>query len=348
MAKLREPAGPGRLVVTASPHIEDRHLTVQRVMIDVLVALVPTTLVTVYYFGFRPIAVIAVAVLVAMGSEAVCQRLMRLPIRVWDGSAAITGVLLAMNVGPAAPLWLVAFGSIVAIVFAKMLFGGLGYNVFNPALIGRATLLGAYPVAMTTGWLKPLWWKEAGYGFFSMDVASRLGSAYDGISSATALVKGGAVPNPMPTYWDMFIGHQSGCIGETSAIAILLGGLYLLYRGHIYWQNPASYIVTTAVLTWAFSGADGLFTGDWLYHVLAGGLLLGAFFMSTDMVTCPMTVKGQVIFGIGCGFFTWLIRWKGGPAEGASYGILLMNAATPLIDRFTVPRIFGQRAEAEA
>ena len=164
------------------------------------------------------------------------------------------------------------------------------------------------------------------------------------VSSATPLIKGGQTPDPV-TYLDLFLGAHGGCIGETSVLAVLVGGLYLIYRGHVYWQNPASYIVSTALLTWAFSGTEGLFTGDWLYHVLAGGLLLGAFFMSTDMVTCPMTVRGQVIFGIGCGFFTWLIRWKGGPAEGASYGILLMNAATPLIDRFTVPRIFGQDAE---
>ena len=346
MAKLKAPAGPGRLIVTASPHIEEGRTTIQHVMVDVLIALVPTMLVTVYYFGFRPVAVVGVAVAAAMLSEAACQNIMKRPIRVGDGSAAITGVLLAMNIGPASPLWLAALGSIIAIVFAKMLFGGLGYNIFNPALIGRAALLAAYPVAMTTGWLRPFWWKEHGWNFFSMNVANELGIAVDGISSATALVKGGAVPFPEPTYLDMFLGGQSGCIGETSAVALLLGGLYLLYRGHLYWQNPVTYIVTTALLTWAFSGTDGLFTGDWLYHVLAGGLLLGAFFMSTDMVTCPMTVKGQVIFGIGCGFFTWLIRWKGGPAEGVSYGILLMNAATPLIDRYTVPRTFGARAEA--
>ena len=345
--KLTKPVAPRTLIVTASPHIEDQHLTVQRVMVDVLIALVPTMLVTVYYFGLRPLAVVGVAVAAAMLAEAACQRIMRIPIRISDGSAAITGVLLAMNVPPGSPIWLAAMGSVIAIVFAKMLFGGLGYNIFNPALIGRATLLAAWPVAMTKGWLTPFWWREHGYSFFSMNVSDRLGAAYDAISSATPLIKGGQAADPA-TYLDLFLGAHGGCVGETSVIALLFGGLYLIYRGHVYWQNPVSYIVTTALLTWAFSGTAGLFTGDWLYHVLAGGLILGAFFMSTDMVTCPMTVRGQVIFGIGCGFFTWLIRWKGGPAEGVSYGILLMNAATPLIDRYTVPRIFGQDAGAAA
>lgn len=348
MAKgLKTPAAPTTLVVTASPHIEDSSITVPRVMADVLIALVPTTLVTVWCFGFRPVLVIAAAVAAAMLSEAACQKLMKIPVKVLDGSAAITGVLLAMNLPPGSPLWLAVVGSVIGVVFGKMLFGGLGYNIFNPALIGRATLLAAWPVAMTKGWLKPFWWRESGYNFFSLHVADRLGAALDGISAATPLIKGGAVPDPVSTM-DLFLGTHGGCIGETSAIAVILGGLYLIYRGHIYWQNPASYIATTALLTWLFSGTGGFLTGDWLYHVLAGGLILGAFFMSTDMVTCPMTVKGQVIFGIGCGFFTWLIRWKGGPAEGASYAILLMNAATPLIDRFTVPRIFGQRAEASS
>jgi electron transport complex protein RnfD len=202
-------------------------------------------------------------------------------------------------------------------------------------------LLAAWPVAMTKGWLKPEWWRQADFSFWSWNVADRFGISVDVISSATPLVKGGAQADAF-TLMDLFIGRVGGCIGETSALALLIGAAYLIYRRHIYWQLPACFVATVGVLVWFFGGTGGYFTGNFLMHIFAGGLILGAFFMATDMVTSPMTIRGQIIMGIGCGLLTFLVRLKGGPPEGVSYSILIMNALTPLIDRYTVPRRFGE------
>lgn len=329
-----------QLIVTTSPHIRSAD-NVRRVMIDVLIALAPATIVGVYFFGLRSAVVLAVAALSALATEALAQRMLGWEITVGDYSAGVTGLLLGLNLPPGTPLWVAAIGSAFAILIAKLAFGGLGKNIFNPALAGRVMLLAAWPVAMTKGWLKPAWWQREGFSFFTYHVADRFGVAVDVISSATPLVKGGAQADAF-TLLDLFIGRVGGCIGETSAAALLLGAAYLIFRRLIYWQLPVAYIATTGALMWIFGGSEGYFGGDFLMHLFAGGLLLGAFFMATDMVTSPITIKGQVIMGVGCGLLTFLVRLKGGPPEGVSYSILIMNAVTPLIDRYTVPRRFGE------
>ena len=329
-----------QLIVTASPHIRSAD-NVSGVMRDVLIALAPATLVGVYYFGFRSAMVLAAAVISAALTEAVAQKIFKWEVTAGDYSAAVTGLLLGLNLPPGIPLWIAAVGSAFAILIVKLAFGGLGKNIFNPALGGRVMLLAAWPIAMTKGWLKPGWWQGDTYTFWTYNVADRFGVAIDVISSATPLVKGGAQADPFALF-DVFIGRVGGCIGETSAAALLLGAGYLIYRRLIYWQLPVAYIATTGALMWIFGGGDAYFDGDFMMHVFAGGLLLGAFFMATDMVTSPITIKGQIIMGLGCGLLTFLVRLKGGPPEGVSYSILIMNAVTPLIDRYTVPRLFGE------
>jgi electron transport complex protein RnfD len=213
-------------------------------------------------------------------------------------------------------------GSFFAIAIGKQVFGGLGQNIFNPALVGRVFLVASWPKYMTA-FTKPL--------------------NYDAITSATplALLKEGRVLENL-SYLDLFLGKRGGCIGEVCILALFLGALFLLYKGYISWHIPITYIVTTGVLTYMF-GQKGLFSGDWLFHILSGGLILGAFFMATDYVTSPLTRKGQIIFAVGCGLLTAIIRLWGGYPEGVSYAILMMNGATPIIDRFTKSRIYGTK-----
>jgi electron transport complex protein RnfD len=330
VAELKDP-----LVVSVSPHFRGKD-TIQRVMLDVVLALVPAVAVGVYFFGGRTLWIILISIATAVATEAILQKLTRKPITVLDFSAVITGILLALNLPPAAPYWLPVIGSVVAIAIAKSVFGGLGKNKFNPALIGRAVLLLAYPIAMTKGWLKPLWWQ--GQGFFTSTVADFQGAAFDAISSATPLVKEGT-PDPF-TLTDLIIGKVGGCIGETSAVCILIGGLYLLLRKRIYWQMPVSFIGSFALMMALFGGTRHLGV---VQEICAGGLMLGAWFMATDMVTSPMTGTGQFTGGVLCGLLTFLIRLKGGYPEGVSYSILIMNAARPLIDLWAQPRRFGVR-----
>jgi electron transport complex protein RnfD len=234
-----------------------------------------------------------------------------------DGSAILTGLLLAYNLPPEVPFWLPVIGGTMSIVLGKQLFGGLGHNIFNPALVGRAFLQISWPVYMTT-WKNPRWWP-------------------DGISSATPLAKEGT--NSF-AYLDIFLGNHGGCIGEVCIAMLLLGAGYLLFTKIISLHIPLSFIGTLALLTWVF-GKDGFFKGDFLFHVLTGGLILGAFFMATDYVTSPLTNKGKIIFGIGCGILTVIIRLRGSYPEGVSYAILFMNVAVPIIDRFTKTRKYG-------
>jgi len=319
LLELKEP-----LAVSVSPHFRGAD-TIQRVMVDVVLALIPAVVAGVYFFGARVVWILLISVTAAVGTEAILQKLMRKPITVADCSAVITGILLA-------------------IAIAKMVFGGLGKNIFNPALIGRAVLLAAYPVAMTKGWLKPFWWH--GRGFFASAVADAQGAAFDAVSSATPLVKEAAA-DPF-TIVDLIIGKVGGCIGETSGLLILIGGIYLLARKRIFWQMPVAFIGSFALLMALFGGARNPDPLDRvLVEVFAGGLMLGAWFMATDMVTSPLTGKGQLIGGVLCGLITFLIRVKGGYPEGVSYSILIMNMTTPLIDRWTQPRRFGVRLRAK-
>ncbi len=308
-----------KYVVSSSPHIRSGEST-KRIMLDVVIALLPALIAGVWYFGLNALLITIVAVLSAVAAEAAMQSIMKRPITVNDLSAVVTGILVAFNVPPTAPLWMVSIGSIFAIAIVKQCFGGVGHNFINPALAARAMLLASWPQKMTA-WITP---------------------GIDAITTTTplALAKGTeVVGQPLPSIMDLFVGNVGGCIGETSAALLLLGGLYLMLRGVINYRVPASFIGTVGILAFLFSGLDMNMA---VYHIFAGGLFLGAFFMATDYSSSPMTAKGQIIMGIGCGVITAVIRFYGGYPEGVSYSILLMNVATPLIDRYTMPKKFGE------
>lgn len=317
--------------VSVSPHIRDDE-TISHIMWQVNAALLPAALFAVWWFGIPALINMLVGVVFAVLGEYLWQKGMHQPITAFDGSACITGLLLAMSMSPLLPPYMVAIGSLLAIVVAKQSMGGLGFNIFNPAHIGRAALMVSWPVAMTT-WTKMA---DASGGVDAMTSATPLNilkmQGYDALIATFG--------SQSDLYWNLFIGTRNGSLGETSTLLLLLGGLYLIWKGYVNWQVPVTMIATVAILTWIF-GPAGLFTGDPVFHVMAGGLMLGAFFMATDMVTIPMTIKGQLIFAVGAGALTVLIRLVGGYPEGVCYSLLLMNAVTPLIDRFCKPRIFG-------
>ena len=325
-----------RLVVSTSPHIRNP-LDVPRIMGDVLLALVPALVAGPYLFGARALLVTALAVGAAVLTEIVCQRVMGGQPTIGDLSAVVTGILLAFNLPPGIPLWVPVVGAAFCMVFGKMVFGGLGKNIFNPALVGRAVLLTSFPVMMTLTWLKPLWWQTAPLNFFSLKW-----NVVDTVTSATPLIKGGAVPDPY-TLGDLFVGNVGGCVGETSAVCLLVGGLYLLWRGHVRWQMPVSFMGVVAIMMFLFGTGGSMAdrAGFVAVQMCAGGLMLGAWFMATDMVTSPLSNRGQLVGGILCGLLTFVIRKWGGYPEGVSYAILMMNAATPMIDRFTMPKKYG-------
>jgi len=288
-------------------------------MYIVTFSLVPAGLAGVYIFGLKSLGVILVAIASCIVSEVIFLKLRNQdPKRALDGSALLTGLLLAYNLPPEIPLWLPVIGGIVSIVLGKQIFGGLGYNIFNPALVGRVFLQVSWPVYMTT-WKNPRW-------------------ALDAVSTATPLAKENA---GLFTYLDLFLGNHGGCIGEVCILMLLVGALILLFTKIISLHIPASFIGTVVILAWIFGGEAGLFKGDGIFHLLTGGLVLGAFFMATDYVTRPLTKRGKIIFGIGCGILTIVIRLKGGYPEGVSYAILFMNAMVPLIDRYTKSRVYG-------
>ncbi|MCI7260902.1 MAG: RnfABCDGE type electron transport complex subunit D [Selenomonadales bacterium] len=320
--------------ISASPHIRDSE-TIPHIMWQVNLALLPAAVFAVWWFGLTALINMLTGIVFAVGAEYSWQKAMHKPVTAFDGSACITGLLLAMSMSPILPPYMVAIGSVLAIIVAKQSMGGLGFNIFNPAHIGRAALMVSWPVAMTT------WTKIQDFsslpGVDVMTSATPLNilkqQGYDALISTFGSQSG--------LYWSMFIGTRNGSLGETSTVLLLLGGLYLIWRGYINWVVPAAMILTVGLLTWIF-GPAGLFTGDPLFHMMAGGLILGAFFMATDMVTIPITITGQIIFAVGAGAITVLIRLAGGYPEGVCYSLLLMNAVTPLIDRFVKPDIFGQ------
>lgn len=316
--------GNGNLVVSSSPHIRSEE-TVQRIMLDVIIALLPAAAASVYFFGMGALMVMLVSIGAAVAAEAAIQKIRNKPVTINDGSAVITGLLLALTLPPSLPLWMAAAGAVVAIGIGKQVYGGLGCNPFNPALVGRAFLIVSFPVQMTT-WTSPL---------DGVTCATLLGiKILDGVTCATplGLLKMEGVKTG---YMELFLGNVGGSLGETSALLLILGGAYLIYRGVIDWRIPVSYLGTVAVLTLVL-GHDPLF------HLLAGGLMLGAFFMATDMVTTPLTRLGRIIFGIGAGVLVVIIRLYGGYPEGVLFSILLMNIFTPIIDKFIQPRIYGE------
>lgn len=307
-------------IVSPSPHIHNKEST-RKIMWVVVLSLLPSGAAGIFIFGKTALTVILACVITAVTTEWALQLFAKKKIAVSDGSAFLTGLLLAYNLPSGVPLWLPVTGAFFSIVIGKQVFGGLGQNIFNPALVGRAFLMASWPKYMTA-FTKPF--------------------SYDAVTSATPLValKEGKVLEHI-SYMDLFLGNRGGCIGEVCIAALLLGALVLFWKKYISWHIPITYIVTTGLFTYAFAGKT-LFSGDWLFHILSGGLILGAFFMATDYVTSPLTRRGQIIFGFGCGLLTAVIRIWGGYPEGASYAILMMNAATPIIDRYTKNRIYGK------
>jgi electron transport complex protein RnfD len=313
------------LVVSIGPHIKDA-VSTKKVMWAVICALIPAGAAGVFIFGLNALYVTVISVLAAVATEAAMLAIRKKDIgAIWDGSAIITGILLAYNLPPQVPLWMPVAGSFFAIAIGKQAFGGLGHNIFNPALVGRAFLMISWPVYMTT-WRNPRW-------------------AVDAVTGATPLAcykNAEIVLAKCPSNWDIFMGNRGGCIGEVCVAALLIGAAYLIIRRFITWHIPASYIAAVALFSWVFNGRSGLFSGDALFFVLSGGLMLGAFFMATDYVTSPLGSRGKLVFGIGCGVLTFLIRKFSGYPEGVSYAILMMNAAAPIIDRYTFPKWFGK------
>lgn len=310
-----------KLIITSSPHVRSNE-SVSRIMLDVVLALIPAGAISAVFFGVKVLPIILLSVLSAVVTEAFIQKLSKKPITINDWSAVVTGLLLAYNLPPTASWWLPVIGSIIAIALVKHAFGGLGQNFMNPALAARAILLAAWPVQMTS-WVQP---------------------GRDAVTTATPLAILMETENAgaqLPSLWEAMIGNIGGTIGEVSALALLLGAAYLLYRRVINWRIPFMYLGTVALLTWILGGSE-LFTGNGIYHLFVGGLILGAFYMATDYSSSPVTPRGQIIMGVGCGILTAVIRLYGGYPEGVSYSILIMNVLTPLIDRYTMPKIFGE------
>ena len=300
---------PNQYKVSPTPHIR-APITISQIMLMVLLALAPSGIMGIYFFGLRSLLIIIITMASCMAFEALYQKLTKQQISVTDLSAALTGLLLAFNLPPTLPLWMPIVGSFVAIVIAKQLFGGLGQNFINPALAGRAFLTAAYMPQML---------------YFVHPVDTIAGPTPLAVGSESLAV--------------LFIGIHGGTIGETSAIALILGGLFLIWKKVITWHVPFTFIGSVFLLTWLLGGGWDYFYPT--YQILSGGLMLGAFFMATDYSTSPITTMGKIIMGLGCGFLTVLIRLYGGYPEGVTFAILLMNLCVPLIDKFTKPRVFG-------
>lgn len=305
-----------KLYLTSSPHLHDKSST-QKIMLDVIIATLPIILASTIIFGMRSLVVIFTTVLSCVLSEYLSCKIMKRPNSIKDLSAVVTGILLAFSLSVSIPIGIAAFGGFVAIVVIKQFFGGLGQNFVNPALCSRIILLISFPAQMTN-WPEPF--------------AYLKGSA-DIITSATPLDKS---VSTTVTYFDLFFGNIPGCIGEICSMAILLGGIYLLVKKVISIIIPIFFIGTVFVLTF-------LMGGDPIFHIFSGGLLLGAFFMATDYVTSPVTRLERIIFAVGCGFFTVIIRIFGNLPEGVSFSIVLMNILTPLIEKLMLPKPFGKR-----
>ena len=325
------------LIVSGSPHAKS-DLTVRSIMWGVVIALLPVFAVSAYVFGVRAIIAVLVTSAACVVTEYIVQRFfLKQKPTVDDGSAVVTGMLLAFNVSVAVPLWQLVVGSIVAIAVAKMAFGGIGTNPFNPALIGRAFMTVSFPVHMNT-WVVP---RESllSLGVDRATGATPLGYIADAAARGEPL---STVAAELPGYSQMFLGTIGGSMGEISALAVLIGGAYMLYRKLISWETPVVFLGTLAAGTGIFWIIDPTAYADPLFHVLAGGAMLGAWFMATDMTTSPMSRNGKIVFAAGCGLITAVIRLFGGFPEGVTYAILLMNAFVPLIDNKFRPRRFGK------
>ena len=324
-----------KLTLSGSPHVHGE-MTVKAIMWGVVIALIPAFLVSCWYFGFNALLITFVAIVSCVGFEYVIQKfVMKMDPSITDGSAVVTGLLLAFNVPSSLPWWQMVIGSMVAIGIAKMSYGGLGKNPFNPALAGRVFMLISFPVDMTS-------WPIPVQNWFTIDALTgptSLGILKEGLANGETLSQ---LSVKLPTYTNLFIGQVGGSLGEVSAAALIIGGIYMLYRKIITWHIPVAYIATTVLFTgilWMVNPEQYI---DPIFHILAGGLLLGAIFMATDMVTSPMTNKGMIVYGLGCGVLTVLIRVWGSYPEGVSFAILIMNAVVPLINKGFKPSRFGK------
>ena len=336
--KLKEVTCP-LLLVSVSPHVKSNE-SVGKIMWTVVGSLMPILLFSVFIFGLQTFFITAISVASCVACEYVVQKALKRPVTIHDGSATITGVLLAYILPPGSPWWLPILGAVMAIFITKHLLGGIGFNVFNPALMGRAFLAASFPVIMTTAWVPII---------RNGSILQYMGGKVDAVTMATPLYvlkHYGVTPlteqfGPMTQiYRDFFLGFEPGCIGETSALLILLGGLYLMYKKYITWHIPVSCLVTIGLLTW-ICGGDRLFTGDPLLAILSGGVMLGSFYMATDYTTSPNRKDAKLVFGTGIGVLTVLIRLKGGYPEGICYAILLMNCLTPVLDSWFQPKRFA-------
>ncbi len=327
-----------KLILQSSPHLREQD-SVRKVMMTVVLALAPAMAASVWFFGWRALLVQVVAVVACLAFEALGLLLLKRPMKehITDGSAVVTGLLLAMNLPSSIPIWMTVVGSAVAILVAKIPYGGIGNNPFNPALVGRVFMFVAFPTAMTS-WPKPI------EGALDLFVNAETGATPLGMlkyvqKGTEGFSMSGAMPGSTA---DMLLGNVGGCIGEISAAALLLGGLFMLWRKVITWHIPVAFIGSVFVFSGIFYLVDPAHYANPLFHVLSGGVMLGAIFMATDMVTSPVTTKGMIIFGLGCGIITCLIRLLASFPEGVSFAILIMNGLTPLIDRYIKPAPFAK------
>jgi len=315
-------------IVSSSPHAHSGD-SVRRIMLDVIIALLPACAAAVFFFRIDAARLIATCVAACVATEWLCRKAMGRDSGITDLSAVVTGILLALNLPPSLPTWMAVVGSIVAIAIAKQLFGGIGYNPFNPALVGRAALLISFTGPMTT-WSNPATLTAATTAATPLRLLRRYG-VYDFTPTMAT---------------NAFLGNIGGSLGEASVLALLIGAAWLLWRRWISWHIPVFYVGTVALFALALWLIDPQQNMPPHFHVLTGGLMLGALFMATDMVTSPVTKPGMAIFGVGCGILTMVIRRWGGYPEGTSFAILIMNAFTPLINRATRPRVFGKKRSA--
>ena len=317
-----------QFILQSSPHFKDKD-SVPKVMYTVILSLLPAVLASFYFFRFKAVALLLTCVATSLATEALCLWLRKKPFySLLDGSAVITGLLLALTLPPSLSLELVVIGAVAAIAIGKQVFGGLGHNIFNPALVGRAFMQTAFPVAMTT-WISPVTVK-INTATFATPLAN--------LKFQDAIAQGTLTPLK-----DLFWGNVGGSLGEASAVALLIGALYLFYRKVIDWRIPVGILVSLSAFTGIFWLLKPEKYASPLFHILSGGLLIGAFFMATDMVTSPLSPLGSWIYALGIGLIVGLIRLFGGFPEGVMYSILFMNAFVPLLNRYTRPRILGER-----
>ncbi len=339
------------LTVSGSPHVHG-DLSVKKIMYGVVFAMIPAMLVSIYFFGWDALKVLVISAFACMFFEWVIQKyIIKGPITINDGSALVTGILLAFNLPSNLPIWIILIGAFVSIGMAKMSFGGLGKNPFNPALVGRVFLLISFPVQMTSWPIpKPLFGQKL---IDAVTGPTPLGMIKEGLKNDRtvqnimengnkAIVDGQEIVFKIPDYVNELVGFQGGSLGEVSAIALIIGAIYMLFRKIITWHIPVSYLLSSFIFAGIAWLIDPSYYVNPLFHLVTGGLMLGVFYMATDMVSSPMSPKGQIVFGIGCGVITMVIRFWGAYPEGVSFAILIMNAFAPLINRVFKPKRFGE------